>query len=362
MRGRSEVLEKIKFLTNKTPSYLVFWVTQNCNAFCPFCFNFEENAKKNFDLKIDEIDKIARSLPHLKYLTLGGGEPSLRKDLPDIITPFVEHSGLQMCTIVTNGYLWERMVGYVREICERHPKLGINVGVSIDFIGQAHDDIRRLDGCYEGTIKLIEAIKELRKEHSNVMIGAGGVYSAATASTMLETGKYIIENYKIPYSMSFIRGLVEDMELKAVDPDHYYSVAREILELQKTVMPFTTIDGPFRYALEEMAVDAIYRVAKHDEHTVNCTAGRKSVVLESNGRLRLCELLPDHFGNVRDNDFNIPAMLEAAEAQPAIEKVCSDKCRCTWECFNRASIVYDAKKWPKLLATGLNRAVRAVRV
>ena len=361
-KGRFDVLEKIKFLTNKAPSYMVFWVTQNCNAACSFCFNFEENTKKNFDLSIDEIDQIARKFPHLKYLTLGGGEPSLRKDLPDLIAPFVTHSGLQMCTIVTNGYLWERMTKAIRAICERFPDLAVNIGVSIDFIGEKHDEIRRLKGCYDGIVKLIESVKELRKEHPNLMIGAGGVYSAATADSILETGKYIIEKYKIPYSVNYIRGRVEDMELKTVDPDHYHGVIREIMELQKTVIPFTTIDGPFRFALEEMAIDTIYRVAKFDEHTVDCIAGRKSVVLESNGRLRLCELLPDDFGNVRDNGYDIPAMLGAASSQPAIDKVRQEKCRCTWECFNRASIAYDAKKWPRLLATGARRTVRALQV
>lgn len=355
------MLEKIKFLTNKVPSFLVFWVTQNCNAACPFCFNFEENLKKNRDLSPEEVERIARHFPHLKYLTIGGGEPSMRKDLPDVIAPFVIHSGLQMCNIVTNGFQWERMLDHARAICSRFPKLGVNIGVSIDFIGEKHDEIRRLKGCYENSIRLIEAIKELRREHSNIMVGAAGVYSAATADSILETGRYIMETYGVPYSVAYIRGEVEDMDLKTVNPDHYYGIAREILKMQETVMPFTTMDAPFRFALEEMAVDAIYRVAKSDEHVTYCTAGKKSILLESNGRLRLCEILPDHFGNVRDHDYNIPAMLQAASARPAIDRVRDEKCRCTWECFMRSSLAYDVKKWPSLMTRGLRRTVRAQR-
>ena len=165
------MLERIKFLSNKAPSYLVFWVTQNCNAACSFCFNFEENLKKNRDLMPDEVERIARHFPHLKYLTLGGGEPTLRKDLVDVVAPFVVHSGLQMCTIVTNGYLWERMVNLVQTLCGRFPDLAVNIGVSIDLIGKKHDEIRVLDGCYENSIRLIKAIKEMRRDYPNVMIG-----------------------------------------------------------------------------------------------------------------------------------------------------------------------------------------------
>src|SRR4051812_5432386 len=104
------MLDKARFLFGHVPSYLIFWVTQNCNARCAFCFNYEENTKKNNDLTVDEIRRVAKSLPGLKYLTLAGGEPTLRNDLADVATAFVEFSSIQMCTLVTNGFKWERVL------------------------------------------------------------------------------------------------------------------------------------------------------------------------------------------------------------------------------------------------------------
>ena len=53
------MLDKLKFLVSDVPSYMIFWVTQNCNAACAFCFNFEENLKKNRDLSVEEVRRIA---------------------------------------------------------------------------------------------------------------------------------------------------------------------------------------------------------------------------------------------------------------------------------------------------------------
>ena len=124
-----------------------------------------------------------------------------------------------------------------------------------------------------------------------------------------------------------------------------------------STIPRTTIDAPFRFALEEMAVDNIYKSLTTGQMQIPCQAGRKAIVLESNGKLRLCEILPDDFGNIRDYDYDIPEMLREKEAMKVIDWVQDSKCHCTWECFNRANIVFDARKWPKLVSTAGRKAL-----
>jgi len=355
------VLDKLKFLVSDVPSYMIFWVTQNCNARCAFCFNFEENLKKNHDLTVAEVERIADRFPHIKYLTLAGGEPTLREDLPEIARAFVERSGLQMCTIVTNGFKWRRTLEAADEICTRHPHLGLNIGVSIDFIGDRHDEHRKLKGCFAGCVKIIEGVREMRRRHPHLMVSAVGTYTKATADSMLETARTITETYRVPYHMNLVRGLVEDMALKEVDLAHYKKTVAAVLALQETVLPATTFDAPFRFALEELAIENIYASAKDARMRSYCQAGRKAVVLESNGKLRLCEMLPDDFGNVRDHDYDIPAMLSRPEARAIIDKVWATKCHCTWECFNRANVAFDPKLWPRLATTAARKAIRMRR-
>ncbi len=341
------VWDKFKFLFNDVPGYMIFWVTQNCNARCPHCFNWQENTKKNHDLKLDEIVKLAKNYGHLKYMTIAGGEPSLRNDLPEIVAAFVQYSGLQMCTVITNGYRWKQMLQQVERICHMYPQLGLNVAVSIDAIGADHDKHRGLDGCYDGSIALVEGVQELRKKFPNVMAAANGVYSSANADTILATGRHIITRYNIPFSMALVRGEVKEPGMKEVDIDHFRQVSNELLQLQDSVIPKTTFDAPFRFALDEMALDGVYHIFTTGEPYTRCQAGRQGVVLESNGKLRLCEELPDAFGNVRDNDYDIPKMLASPQARKLIDWVWESKCRCIWTCYLSASIPFDKKHWPR---------------
>jgi len=356
------MLDSFKFLANPSPSYMIFWVTQNCNARCEFCFNWESNLQKNNDLSIKEIEQLAQNYNHLKYLTIAGGEPTLRSDLPAIVAAFVEYSGLQICSIVTNGIKWESLLKQAEEICVRYPNLALNIGVSIDYIGEQHDVNRKAKGCYDGAIKIIQGVKELRRSTCpNLMVNAVGTYTKESQDSILQTACTIMKEYKIPYVLNLIRGEVEDNNLKEVDIHQYYKVAREILEMEKKVIPQTTFQSNFRFALEEMGVDNIYQSVVTGQMQSHCVAGRETVVLESNGKLRLCEILPDDFGNVRDNAYNIPTMLQSAKAEKIVSNILKNNCHCTWECVNRANIAYDFKKWPKLLVTGFQKALIAKR-
>ncbi|MGE4159478.1 MAG: radical SAM protein [Planctomycetota bacterium] len=332
------------------PSYLVFWVTQNCNARCAFCFNHEENLRKNNDLTIEEITRIAISWSGLRYMTLAGGEPTLRQDLPEIIEAFVTHSGLSMCSIVTNGLKWRSILEQAERAASRHPKLGLNIGVSIDFIGAEHDANRKVEGCYEGCIKVIEGVLELRRRLPNLMVNAVGTYTKASAPSIEATAHTIMSRYGIPYCLNLVRGSIEDPVLKDIDIGHYEATARRILRMEETVIPKTTWMAPFRFALEEEAVGMIARTAAGGGIQSTCVAGRQGVLLESNGTLRLCELRPDAFGNVRDHGYDVPGMLRTPESAKVVTDMLMENCHCTWECLNRANAAFDATRWPRLAA------------
>jgi len=345
-----------KFLLKQCLGYMIFWVTQKCNACCPFCFN-REGGEGGRDLGIDEIRQLAAGLKDLQYLTLAGGEPTLRNDLADIVTAFAGGSGLKMCTIVTNGYYWQQMLAVAKTVAGRHPHLGLNIGVSIDYLGAEHDRQRGLAGCFDGCIKIIEGIVELRRQHPNIMVCANGTYTRDNADSLLATARYIMERYQIPFSVGLVRGEIGNSALKDVSIDRYYETAREVLRLQRQCIPATTPAAPIRFALEEMAVDNIYRSAAENRAVTRCQAGRRAVVLTANGDLRLCEILSASFGNVRDYGYDIAAMLKLPANRAIIARVWQEECHCTWECYSQASLAYDFRRWPELLIKSMGKAL-----
>lgn len=88
-------------------SYLRLSITDLCNFKCSYCLpNGYEGKSSQNELSLHEIKALVTSFAELgfKKIRLTGGEPSLRKDLLDIIDICKSQSGIEKVCITTNGY------------------------------------------------------------------------------------------------------------------------------------------------------------------------------------------------------------------------------------------------------------------
>ena len=93
----------VKALIKKNvPVYIHYAVTHRCNLKCKMC-SVWKNANKNTELKIEDIKKLAKLLRKIGAvnISIGGGEPFLREDLPEIISAF-KSNNLRV-RVLTNG-------------------------------------------------------------------------------------------------------------------------------------------------------------------------------------------------------------------------------------------------------------------
>ena len=97
------------------------FVTSVCNARCAHCF-YPINAGKN-ELTLEEIDRFATTLPPIRLLLISGGEPFLRRDLPDLIRVYFERCGFFSASIPTNGFSPEEVARGAEKICSFSPDL-----------------------------------------------------------------------------------------------------------------------------------------------------------------------------------------------------------------------------------------------
>src|SRR6478609_4678389 len=81
---------------------LILFVTSRCNAFCKTCF-YHEELNHPGDMTFAQIEKVSRTMPSITDLWLSGGEPTLRRDLGDIIDLFVTRNHVERVIIPTNG-------------------------------------------------------------------------------------------------------------------------------------------------------------------------------------------------------------------------------------------------------------------
>lgn len=100
-------------------TYLRISLTERCNLRCKYCMPAEgvKLSQKSHLLTTDEVIKIATLFVEqgVKKIRLTGGEPTIRKDLADIIKNIKAIDGLDSIGITTNGLVLTRqLVAYQR--------------------------------------------------------------------------------------------------------------------------------------------------------------------------------------------------------------------------------------------------------
>ncbi|MBC3766176.1 GTP 3',8-cyclase MoaA [Neptunicella marina] len=87
--------------------YLRLSITDVCNFRCQYCLpdGYQCNSSREF-LTLDEIKQITHAFAALgtSKIRITGGEPALRKDLPQIIQQCANTPGIEQVAITTNGY------------------------------------------------------------------------------------------------------------------------------------------------------------------------------------------------------------------------------------------------------------------
>src|SRR5207253_4363841 len=90
-------------------------VTDKCNFRCTYCMPAEglEWLPKQEVLTFEEIERLVRVLARMgvREVRLTGGEPLVRRDLPELVRMLAAVPGVEDLSLTTNGVLLDRLAG-----------------------------------------------------------------------------------------------------------------------------------------------------------------------------------------------------------------------------------------------------------
>jgi MoaA/NifB/PqqE/SkfB family radical SAM enzyme len=176
------------------PRVLVFAVTYLCNSRCMMCNIWKKGNVS--ELTAEQYHKLFgnRLFRCIEHVNLTGGEPTLRKDLSQIVADLHQQMPrLRKITIPTNG-LAARSVRVLEEIVSFCNAVGLTVTirVSLDGMGRIHDRIRNVKDAYQKTVESIDAFISM-KQHYVFNLGINTVVSRENINGLLDIKNFAEE-------------------------------------------------------------------------------------------------------------------------------------------------------------------------
>ena len=210
-------------------------VTDRCNFRCRYCMPAEGLAwlQRAEVLTFEEIERLARILAGMgvSHVRITGGEPLVRRDIPDLIERLAKVPGLDDLSLTTNGVALRTLAGPLVDAGLRR------INVSLDSLDHTRfQEITRrdmLDRVLEG-LEEAERYPELRPIKVNAVAMRGFTEQEVVAFAELARRK--------PYVVRFIEFMPLDADRTWTKDD--VLTGDEIRAMIEAVHPLVRLDAP----------------------------------------------------------------------------------------------------------------------
>jgi len=276
------------------------------------------------------------------WVTISGGEPFLREDLPDLVGSLYDICRPAIINIPTNGLLTKRIPGYVNRIACHCVDAQIVINLSIDELDQRHDTIRRIAGNFDKSLETLRALKRL--EAPNVTVGIHTVISKFNVDRIPDVYRSLLNLGPDSY-VAEIAEAREELGTTESDIAPSYPAYTKAVDFLTTAQKRTHLDGIGRItrALRAEYYQITKRILKEQTQIIPCYAGFASTHIAPNGDVWACCTRAESMGNVRQNGYNFNRVWFSQEADALRKRIKADQCHCPLANASYTNMLFDPK-------------------
>lgn len=332
---------------DKVPRTVIFFITSRCNLRCGHCFFWKELNAGAAELNIDEIDKISQTLTKPVSLSLTGGEPFIRKDIPDICEVFEKNCGIGALGIATNGTFTEKIMNDVHCLLKSKRYPDLSVQVSLDGPEAIHDDIRGVSGSFFKAMMTLKELMVLKESYPALSVHAAVAVQKRNLQVLPELINYL-SPFNIPLRFNIVRGGsfgVFKLPIKAAndfDPKDEEGSFLTIEELKTTFNLLKGLNGRDGYWFWSRRQEKIWELSieilECQHCTIPCFANVMETVLYPQGDVAFCELSKP-FSNIRSYNYNFKELLNSKESEKMRHLI--SRCFCIHGCNLSTGLTFD---------------------
>ena len=329
-------------------------VTHRCIARCMMC-NIWKIPREVPDLSMEDWLHLLSSdlFFDLRELDITGGEPFLRKDLPDLFQGICELKQgnlrrLQSIAVTTNGFLTQRVLEYTEEILRtlRERDLDLVMVCAMDAVGPTHEKIRNYKDAWAKVDGTIKGLKTLRERYPNLIIGLKTTILPINVDELENIAHYADTNglFTIISPCIITRGRYLNNELEN-------DLAFSARDMGKMIGFYRS--QRFRWSFHG---DSLVRFFETGIMKKPCSCGFNYFFVRSNGEVHLCPLIAMGAGNIQKRSIeDIFGSEDASRIRRKIGRF--PECRqCTEPGLERYSLPYEGFTYLFLMLKMGNRA------
>jgi MoaA/NifB/PqqE/SkfB family radical SAM enzyme len=312
----------------RLPVNITVSVSYRCNSRCKTCNVW---LLPNDDLTVGEWDRVFESLGSSPYwFTFSGGEPTLRKDLPEMVASAYRHCRPGIINIPTNGIQDKVIPGRIEQVLQAAPGSEVIINLSLDGLGRKHDDVRGVRNNWDRAMVTWAGLKQLKKQYKHLTLGIHTVISNFNVDAFPELCEYVQRELKPD---SYITEIAEErVELDTVGLGitptvEKYTVAIDtLLESMRDQRP--TGVAEVTQAFRRQYYELVKRTLREQRQVIPCMAGVASAQIAPNGDVWTCCVRAQSMGNLREHDYDFGSVWKTGKADQLRRSIKAGECHC----------------------------------
>ena len=310
------------------PINLTISVSYRCNSRCKTCNVWQ---RPNDDFTIEEYDRTFASIGRDAYwFTFSGGEPTLRKDLPEMVEAAYRHCRPGIINIPTNGIQDKIIPARIERVLQAAPTSDVIVNLSLDGVGEKHDIVRGVKGNFERAMRTYAGLKALKGHYKNFTLGVHTVISTFNVDEFEHIYAFVRDELKPD---SFISEIAEErVELDTVGmgitpPIQKYQPVIERLQEGIRNAEFNGVSR-ITQAFRDRYYDIVKRTLVEKRQVIPCMAGVASAQIAPNGDVWTCCIRAKSVGNLREHDYDFRSVWTTSHADELRRSIKAGECYC----------------------------------
>ncbi|KAA3664226.1 MAG: radical SAM protein [Chloroflexi bacterium] len=282
------------------PTTIQFPVNDICNSRCQMCNIWQK--RLDYQISPEELSKILINplFSEVRSVGVNGGEPTLRKDLSDLVDQlFVHLPKLSGISLITNAYqdktVIERIID-VGNVVKRYNG-SLDVMVSLDGFGQVHDIVRGKPGNFDRAVRVIDFIQNSKLVKSSrigctvIRDNVWGLHDLLEFA--LNKNIYIKYRVGIPHQRLYSDDVSEPFALTFEERYHF------AIFLENLIKNYEESEQQ-KHFYKSLVGQLIY----NNPRIAGCAWQHKGVTLSARGEILYCAVESKTLGSGIDQDAN----------------------------------------------------------